>query len=320
MHAEKVRIVTYLADVHSVELQALAQMRLAPRVLADAQLADLFREHGRETEEHERLVQEQLRSRQARPSAVKDLAGRVGGWGMILFARMNPDTAGKLVAHAFSYEHMELAAYELLRRAAEVGDEPAIAQAAGFIGDQERLMADRLQRQWPRALDAALREKGDVDLSSEVAKYLRDAHALESQSLQLLRSARSIVDEPSLAAVFARHEVQTRGHLRLLAARLAELGAHPARLQDAALRAGAVALAAFFGAQPDTPVKLAGFAYAFEALEQAGYGLLALTARRAGDEPTARLAEQIMAEELRAAESIAGCWDAVTAFVADRGA
>jgi ferritin-like metal-binding protein YciE len=316
MNADKTQIVKYLADVHSVELQALAQMQLAPRVLADAQLAEVFREHRRETEEHERVVHEQLRSHGARSSAVKDLAGRVGGWGMILFARMNPDTAGKLVAHAFSYEHMELAAYELLRRVAERGEEPAVAKAAGLIGRQEQLMADRLQRQWPRAVDVALREKGSVNLDVEIVKYLRDAHALESQSLQLLRTGRSVVGEPTLSEVFTRHETQTREHGQLLGARLAELGAHPARIQDTALRVGAVGLGTFFIAQPDTPIKLAGFAYAFEALEQAGYGLLALTAHRAGDERTAQLAERIMAEELQAAQSIAGCWDAVTELIA----
>jgi hypothetical protein len=33
---------------------------------------------------------------------------------MILCARFNPDSPGKLVDHAFSYEHREVAAYELL--------------------------------------------------------------------------------------------------------------------------------------------------------------------------------------------------------------
>ena len=55
----------------------------------------------------------------AEPSKVKDMAGKAGGVGMLLFARVNPDTPGKLVNHAYSYEHMELAAYELLSRVAE---------------------------------------------------------------------------------------------------------------------------------------------------------------------------------------------------------
>jgi hypothetical protein len=33
-----------------------------------------------------------------------------------MFARVNPDTPGKLATHAFSCEHMELAAYDLLER------------------------------------------------------------------------------------------------------------------------------------------------------------------------------------------------------------
>jgi len=56
---------------------------------------------------------------------------------MILFARVNPDTPGKLAMHAYSYEHMELAAYELLGRVAErVGDDETV-QLAKTIRDQE---------------------------------------------------------------------------------------------------------------------------------------------------------------------------------------
>src|SRR5439155_1197968 len=84
----------------------------------------------------------------------KDVAGRVGGWGMVLFARMNPDTPGKLAMHAYSYEHMELAAYELLRRFAERGGDERVADLARRIGEQERAMADRIGERWDRAVEA----------------------------------------------------------------------------------------------------------------------------------------------------------------------
>src|SRR3712207_8312585 len=118
-HSFDEQLTKYLTDAHSIEVQALEQMRLAPRIAGDAGLAAIFEEHFTETQEHERLVREALERRGASPSAVKDVAGRVGGWGMVLFAKLNPDTPGKLAMHAFSYEHMELAAYELLRRIAE---------------------------------------------------------------------------------------------------------------------------------------------------------------------------------------------------------
>src|SRR3954453_23503036 len=158
------QITKYLTDLHSIEEQALAQMRLAPRVAGDTELQRIFVEHLNETEEHERLVRDQLERRDAKPSAVKDVAGRVGGWGMILFARVNPDTPGKLAMHAFSYEHMELAAYELLRRLAQRGGDATTVELARRVGAQERAMADRIAERWDEAVDASLTEKGAEDL------------------------------------------------------------------------------------------------------------------------------------------------------------
>jgi hypothetical protein len=58
-------------------------------------------------------------------------------------------------------------------------------------------------------------------------------------------------------------------------ARLEEHGSDPSRLKDAVLRIGGLNLGAFFAAQPDTPAKLAGFAFAFEHLEIGAYEQLA---------------------------------------------
>jgi ferritin-like metal-binding protein YciE len=300
----------YLTDVHSIEEQALAQMRLAPRLAGAAELRRIFVEHESETAEHERLVREQLERRGAKPSAVKDIAGRVGGWGMILFARVNPDSPGKLAMHAYSYEHMELAAYELLRRIAErAGDEPVRA-VAERIGAQERAMADRIAQHWDQAVAASLADKGAEDIGKDLIKYLRDAHALEAQAIQLLESGPKIAELDALAELFREHLEQTREHQRLIDERLSAHDSGPSRFQAGALRAGGLNLGTFFKAQPDTPAKLAGFAYAFEALEVGAYELLSRVATRAGDEQTAAVARRILGEEQTAAERVAATWDA----------
>jgi len=222
---------------------------------------------------------------------------------------VNPDSPGKLMFHAHSYEHMELAAYELLRRIAERAGDEQVAAMARTIGSQERAMADRVAANWDRGVEASLREKGADHIAEDLVKYLRDAHALEAQAMQMLEAGPRIADFEALAEVFREHLEQTREHQRLVDERLAAHSARPSRFQAGAMRFQALNMGGFFKAQPDTPAKLAGFAYAFEALEVGGYELLMRVARRAGDEETARVAERILGEERAAAERIAATWD-----------
>jgi ferritin-like metal-binding protein YciE len=304
------QLTKYLTDVHSIEVQALEQMRIAPRLAGDAELHGVYAQHFAETAGHERLVRTELEHRGASPSLAKDVAGRVGGWGMVLFARFNPDTPGKLAMHAYSYEHMELAAYELLRRVADRAGDDRVRALAEQIGAQERAMADRIGARWDRAVTASLREKDAEATREELVKYLRDAHALEAQAIQLLESGPQIAGFEALSSLFEEHLEESREHQRLVEERLEALGSRPSRFQAGALRIGALNLGTFFKAQPDSPVKIAGFAYAFEALETGAYELLARTARRAGDEETAALAERIRANEQATAERVAATWDA----------
>ena len=111
---------------------------------------------------------------------------------------------------------------------------------------------------------------------------------------------------PALAAAYEEHLAETRGHGLLVEQRLQELDSSPSLIKDAALRLGALNWGAFFAAQPDTPAKLAGFAYAFEHLEIAAYELLARVAERAGDAATAAVPGQILPEERAAAERLHG--------------
>jgi ferritin-like metal-binding protein YciE len=298
------QLTKHLSDVHAIEEQALLQMRVAPRMAGDPELARAFREHIVETEEQERLVRARLEAREADPSRVKDLVARAGGVGMVLFARSQPDTPGKLVAHAYSYEHMELAAYELLAIVAgRAGDGETVAVARS-IREQEAAMAERLAAGFDRAVEASLRDVAPEDLGRQLGKYLADAHAIESQALQLLEQGQEIAGEADLSKVFADHLEETRGQQAAVEGRLDARGERPSRFKNVLLRVGGLNLGGFFGAQPDTPAKLAGFAYAFEHLEIAAYEQLRRVAQRAGDEETARIAERIAGEERAAATAI----------------
>jgi ferritin-like metal-binding protein YciE len=315
------QLIKYLTDAHSIEEQALAQLRVAPRMAHQPQLAESFRAHLVETEEHERLVRARLEAHDAAPSKVKDLVMQAGGLGFALFARTQPDTPGKLTAHAYSYEHLELASYELLLRVAERAGDEETAAAAREIREQERAMGERLAGSFDLAARASLADKDAEDPRQDVVKYLADAHAIEAQAIQLLERAPTIAGDAGLEALYAEHLDETRQQQRLVAERLQALGGSPSRLKDAAMRLGALNWALFFQSHPDTPGKLAAFAFAFEHLEIAGYELLSRVATRAEDEETARLAITIAAQERAAAARIAGTWDrAVDASLREVGA
>jgi ferritin-like metal-binding protein YciE len=303
------QLVKYLTDAHSIEVQALVQMRSAPGMAGDAQLAEAFRRHLAETERHEQLVRERLEARGASPSRIKDVVMAVGGKAFVLFARSQPDTTGKLTAHALSYEHLELAAYEELIRVAERAGDHETAEVARRIRDEEAAMADRLEASIDAAVEASLREKDAGDLEKHLVKYLTDAHALEGQAVKLLERGREIAGDPVLAQLYDEHLTETREHLRIVEARLEAHGASPNALKDAALRLGALNWGLFFKSQPDTPGKLAAFAHAFEYLEIGGYEQLVRVARRAGDEETAAAAEGILVQERAAARKVAAAFD-----------
>ena len=308
------QLTKYLTDAHSIEEQALAQLRTAPDIAGHPDLSAAYREHLEETEGHEQRVRGLLEGRGAKPSLTKDTVMKVGGKGFLLFARLQPDTPGKLHAHSLSYEALELSSYELLRGAAERAEEARVAQAAGEIAAEERAMMERLDASFDLAVEASLQAVGRDDLEEQLRRYLADAHAIEEQAIALLERAPKLAGSGTLAQIYSEHLEQTRDHAEALEGRLDALGGDPSTIKDAALRLGALNWGAFFQAHPDTPGKLAAFARAFEYLEIGGYEQLRRVADRAGDEETVRIVEGILAQEREAAERIAGAFgEALTA-------
>jgi ferritin-like metal-binding protein YciE len=314
------QLTKYLTDAHSIEEQSLQQLRRAPDIAGEPAFAAALREHLAVTEGHERTIRGLLERRGAKPSRVKDAVMRVGGSGFVLFARSQPDTPGKLAAHALSYEALEWASYDLLARTADRAGEPEVARSARAIRDQERAMMEQIEALFDRTVDASLDAVGRDDLAKHLRAYLADAHAIEAQSIQMLESGRGMVeDAPVLAQLFEEHLGESRDQQRRVKERLEALGGDPSSLKDAALRIGALEWGTFFLGHPDTSGKLAGFAYALEHLEIGGYEQLRRVADQAGDRETVATVQAILVEERRAAAKLAGAFDeAVAAALAEQ--
>ncbi len=309
----------YLADAHSIEEQALTQLRRAPDIAGNEDLADLLRHHISETERHERLVRERLEAVGSRPSILKEAIMKAGGMGFILFARSQSDTPGKLLSHSYSYEHLEHAAYEVLLAVAQRAGDEETAQVARSIREEEKAMAKRLSGVYDAVVEASL-ATGRDDIEARLVTYLADAHAIEAQSIQMLEAGPAIAGDEQLAELYRDHLDETRTQQEIIRQRLDAHGATPSKVKDAAMRLGAMNWGTFFGAQPDTPPKLAAFSHALENLEIAGYEQLKRVARRAEDEETVSAVERILQQEHDASDKIfATIPTAVEASLRDRG-
>ncbi len=295
--------------MYSVEQQALAQLVSAPDLAGDPGLAADFRRHHAETEQQAALVGDRLEAQGGAPSAIKDAIMKLGGKGFLAFALAQPETPGRLAVHAYSYEAMEWAGYEMLIRFAEAaGDVETVSMARG-IRDEERAMMERLERGFDAAEKVSHGDTPPEEMSDHVRKHLAEAHALESQGIQLLSKSEKIAGDPRLAQICRRNLEKSRRHAQLIEQRLEELGTGPSSLKDNVLALGGLNWSFFFQAQSDTPAKLAAFAYAYEHLKIGGYELLLRTARRAGDAVTGNLCESLVTEERDMAESVAGAFD-----------
>jgi ferritin-like metal-binding protein YciE len=100
----------------------------------------------------------------------------------------------------------------------------------------------------------------DRTIQEQIVKYLADVHAIEEQALQMLVVAPKIAGDELLKQAYSHHHGETKGQQERIEACLAARGAGSNVLKDTAMRIGAINWGGFFAAQPDTPVKLAGFA------------------------------------------------------------
>lgn len=304
-------LVHFLSDMYSVEQQALAQLVSAPDMAGDPGLAAEFRRHHDETTQQAEKVRSRLEALGGSPSSVKDWVMKAGGKGFLLFAQMLPETPGRLVAHAYSYEAVEWAGYQILMRLARrVGDATSM-NVAEEIADEEREMMGRLERGFDAAEAASHEEVPPAGLPEHLRTHLGEAHALEKQAIELMAKGRDIPDSSELARICERNLAAAQTHASLLESRLHSLEAAPSTLKDTAMRLGGWNWSLFFQAQSDTPAKLAAFAYAFEHLKIAGYELLMRTAARAQDAATQTLCANLIREERNMADEVAATFDAV---------
>jgi len=149
----------------------------------------------------------------------------------------------------------------------------------------------------------------DNALQTKLGDYVEDAHAMETNVLQMLGSMISTTSDPEIRADLERHKEQTEAQEQRLRDRLEALGRSPSIRKETQTIVGALMKGVADQVRGDKPGKNARDGYVTEHMEIAAYELLERLAERAGDRETAEVARRNKREEEQMAEKIAANWD-----------
>jgi len=149
----------------------------------------------------------------------------------------------------------------------------------------------------------------DTKLTIKLGDYIENAHAMETNVLQMLDSMIRTTKDKQIKRDLQLHKKQTQRHEERLRERLEKLGRAPSTRKEAQSMIGALMKGVGDQVRGDKAGKNARDGFVTEHMEIAAYELLERLAERAGDTRTATVARQNKREEEAMARKIAAKWD-----------
>lgn len=299
-------LLNHLRDVHALEVHAIRQLERAAR-RRDEQTSGIYEQHLEESRGREEKVRKLVESQGHEPSAVEDKTLRGRSIGIRQLADIALDTPVKLAMNLFALEHLEIAAHELLLQIARATDDEEAVRVAEEMLEQERAAAEQVEGTFDRAVELLVEGSSEENFA---LAHLRDIHALELQSGQLLSMAiEALGEDERIRSAYEEHREQTARHEQAIVKRLESYEAKPSAVKDLHFSAATSGLHGLSAEPPDAPLKLAMNLYCVEHLEIAAYEMLVRLAEREGDGDTVKQAGQILEEERQAANAVRECFE-----------
>ena len=146
-------------------------------------------------------------------------------------------------------------------------------------------------------------------LKEQLIKHIDEAYAMEQNVLRMLDGMISTTDDPEILDALEHHKMQTQGHAERMKARLEAHDATPSGMRQVGGIVSALAKMPLDKVRAEKAGRNARDGFATEYMEIASYELLRRIAQKAGDEQTASIAGEIIAEEKAMADLIAENWD-----------
>jgi ferritin-like metal-binding protein YciE len=153
------QMIEYIKDAHAMEASVSRLLDSMISATSDQEIRELLVQHKDETERHKQLLTERLRAHGVEPSTVKDVAAQAGAFVKGVADRARGDHPGKNARDAFTIEHLEIAAYELLERFAKRAGDEQTAHVARSNRKDEEAMAKKIDKNWDKFVELTIREE-----------------------------------------------------------------------------------------------------------------------------------------------------------------
>lgn len=156
--------IDWLRDAHAMEQQAEQMLKAqASRIEHYPDLEARITQHIQETQGQRELLESCFERLGEKPSAVKDVMGRLAAFGQAVGGSVASDEIVKGAMAGYVFEQLEIATYTTLIAAAEAAGDPETARVCRGILKQEEEMAQWLLEHLPMVAQQFLARDADPD-------------------------------------------------------------------------------------------------------------------------------------------------------------
>ena len=150
------KLVDYIEDTQALEQNVSRMLDSMISTTEDPEIEEMLRHHKEETERQEQRLRERLDALGAGTSTRKEAQTIAAALMKGAADQVRGDQAGKNARDAYTTEHMEIAAYQLLERLAERAGDTETAEVARQNRAEEEEMARKIDANWDKFLDLTL--------------------------------------------------------------------------------------------------------------------------------------------------------------------
>jgi ferritin-like metal-binding protein YciE len=154
------QLVKHIDEALAMEQNVLRMLNGMISTTEDEEIKNELRQHKLETEQHAERLEKRLGAYEASPSTVREAAGIMNALMKSVVDMVRQEKAGRNARDGYATEHLEIASYQLLERAAKAAGDEETAEVARQNRADEEKMAKKIEANWDRVAELSLQEAG----------------------------------------------------------------------------------------------------------------------------------------------------------------